>query len=672
MNYKMKKISSADRVNGKELIRQGLLLAVVLMFMHHEASAAQAPVALGSTVTYGVLGAATVTSTGATIIYGDLGLSPGTAVTGSPGVTGRLQVSDPAAALAQSDLSNAYHDAAGRTTGSVTVAGDLGGQTLAPGLYTSASSLELSSGNLTLAGDSNAVWIFQMGSTLTTTTSRQVILSGGAQAANIFWQVGSSATIGVSSVFMGTILAAQSITMDTGATLDGRALAQAGSVTLDANIITVPQNANPAGTVAAWGNDDYGQTNMPAGLSTLTAVQAGESYTVALKNDGTVVAWGDDDYGQSDVPPGLSNVTAIAAGEYHTVALKSDGTVVAWGNDGYKQTDVPAGLSGVTAIAAGQWHTLVLKSDGTVAGWGADTYGQTDVPAGLSNVTAIAGGSGHSMALKSDGTVVAWGANSFFGQCDIPIGLSGVTAIAAGSSHSVALQSDGTVVAWGNNLFGQTAIPTGLTGVTAIAAGEYHTVALKNDGTVVAWGWNADGETTVPAGLGGVTAIAAGWEHTAALIGPIITTQPLAQTFALGGAVNLSVSVIGTGLSYQWQFNDTNISGATNSTLNLMQLSAANAGAYRVVVSSAAAGTVTGQDTILSALSFGNLRFYAGITLAGTVGQQFRVDYADVLTPGTTNWQVLETITLPFSPYLVIDPNSPGHTQRFYRAVPLL
>ena len=642
------------------------------MFLQHDASAAQAPVPLGSTVTFGVLGAATVTSTGGTMIYGDLGLSPGTAVTGSPGVTGRLHVSDPAAALAQSDLTQAYNDAAGRTTGSVTVAGNLGGQTLGPGLYTSTSSLAISSGDLTLAGDANAVWIFQIGSTLTTTTSRQVILSGGAQSANVFWQVGSSATIGVSSVFKGTILAAQSIIMDTGATLEGRALARAAAVTLDANTITVPPNANPAGTVVAWGKSDFGQTNMPAGLSTLTAIAAGESYTVALKSDGTVVAWGNDVYGQTDVPAGLSNATAIAAGEYHTVALKSDGTVVAWGNDGYGQRLIPAFLSGVTAIAAGQWHTLALKSDGTVVGWGADTYGQTDIPAGLSNVTAIAGGSGHSMALKSDGTVVAWGANAFFGQCNIPAGLSGVTAIAAGSSHSVALLSNGTVVAWGNNLFGQTAVPSGLTGVTAIAAGEYHTVALKSDGTVVAWGWNDDGETTVPASLGRVTAIAAGWYHTAALLGPIITTQPLGQTFALGGAVNLSVSVNGSGLSYQWQFNDTNISGATNSTLNLTHLSGANAGAYRVVVSSAAGGTVTGQETILSALSFGNLKFYAGITLAGTVGQQFRVDYADVLTPGTTNWQVLETITLPFTPYLVIDPNSPGHTQRFYRAVPLL
>jgi len=101
--------------------------------------------------------------------------------------------------------------------------------------------LEISSGDLTLdaAGDPNAVWIFQMGSTLITTVGRQVILSGGAQAANVFWQVGSSATIGGSSVFKGTIMADQSITLNTSATLEGRALARNGAVALDANIITL-------------------------------------------------------------------------------------------------------------------------------------------------------------------------------------------------------------------------------------------------------------------------------------------------------------------------------------------------------------------------------------------------------------------------------------------------
>src|SRR5207248_2688817 len=183
------------------------------------------------------------TNTGATTVTGDLGVSPGTAVTGFPPgtVTGTTHAGDAVAAQAQIDLTTAYNDAAGRSVGAVTVAGNLGGQTLTPGLYKSTSSLEISSGDLTLdaQGDANAVFIFQMGSTLTTTSGRQVILSGGAKAANIFWQVGSSATLGTTSVMKGTILALTSITATTGATVEGRLLARNGAVTLDSNLVGV-------------------------------------------------------------------------------------------------------------------------------------------------------------------------------------------------------------------------------------------------------------------------------------------------------------------------------------------------------------------------------------------------------------------------------------------------
>ena len=154
-------------------------------------------------------------------------------------MNGTIHLGDPAAAQAQLDLTAAYNDAAGRTVGAITVAGNLGGQTLTPGLYKSTSSLEISSGDLTLdaQGDANAVFIFQMGSTLTTTAGRQVILSGGAKAANIFWQVGSSATLGTGSVLKGNILALTSITVTTGATVEGRLLARNGAVTLDSNTV---------------------------------------------------------------------------------------------------------------------------------------------------------------------------------------------------------------------------------------------------------------------------------------------------------------------------------------------------------------------------------------------------------------------------------------------------
>jgi hypothetical protein len=133
-------------------------------------------------------------------------------------------------------------DAAGRTLCPVTVAGNLGGQTLTPGLYKSTSSLEITSGDLTLdaQGDGDAVFIFQMASTLTTTAGRQVVLSGSAKATNIFWQVGTSATIGSTSAFQGTIMADQAITLNTGATLTGRVLARIAAVSLDSNIIVEP------------------------------------------------------------------------------------------------------------------------------------------------------------------------------------------------------------------------------------------------------------------------------------------------------------------------------------------------------------------------------------------------------------------------------------------------
>src|SRR6185436_13580385 len=153
-------------------------------------------------------------------------------------VNGTIHSADATAAQAQIDLTTAFNDAAGRTVNAISIAGNLGGLTLTPGLYKSTSSLEISSGDLTLdaRGDGNAAFIFQIASTLTTTSGRKVILSGGARAANVFWQVGSSATLGTTSVFKGTIMADQSITLATGATLEGRALARIGAVTLDGNI----------------------------------------------------------------------------------------------------------------------------------------------------------------------------------------------------------------------------------------------------------------------------------------------------------------------------------------------------------------------------------------------------------------------------------------------------
>jgi hypothetical protein len=204
----------------------------------------QLPVNLRTAAGFAVLAGSTVTNTGPTAVTGDLGVSAGTAITGFPPgtVVGTQHPGDPTAAQAIADLTTAYNDAAGRVMCPISVAGNIGGQTLAPGLYKSTGSLEISSGDLMLdaKGDGSAVFIFQMASTLTTSDGRLVTLANGAKAANIYWQVGTSATLGTTSVFQGTIMADQAITLKTGATLNGRVLARIAAVNLDSNNIVKP------------------------------------------------------------------------------------------------------------------------------------------------------------------------------------------------------------------------------------------------------------------------------------------------------------------------------------------------------------------------------------------------------------------------------------------------
>jgi hypothetical protein len=207
------------------------------------------PVSLGTAAGFAVLGGSTVTNTGPTVLNGDLGLTPGTAITGffgtianeGPGiVNGTVHQTDPAAALAQGDLTTAYNNLAALPfTTHYLVPTDLGGATLTAGVYKFDSSAGVT-GTLTLSGPGD--FVFQIGSTLT--TAGTVLTIGGADAGNVFWQVGSSATLGTNTAFKGSIVALTSITLNTGATiLNGRALARNGAVTLDSNIITVPEPA---------------------------------------------------------------------------------------------------------------------------------------------------------------------------------------------------------------------------------------------------------------------------------------------------------------------------------------------------------------------------------------------------------------------------------------------
>lgn len=205
------------------------------------ASAQTAP-SLGSAQSYAVLGGSTVTNTGATTVGGDLGLSPGTAVTGFPPglvVGGTIHAADAAALAAQNSLTTAYNSVAGQACTLDLTGQDLGGKTLIPGVYCFSTSAQLT-GTLTLnaQGNAGAVFIFKIGSTLTTASGSSVVMINGGSQCNVFWQVGTSATIGTTTAFAGNILALTSITANTGAAVVGRTLARNGAVTLDTNNIT--------------------------------------------------------------------------------------------------------------------------------------------------------------------------------------------------------------------------------------------------------------------------------------------------------------------------------------------------------------------------------------------------------------------------------------------------
>ncbi len=218
-----------------------LLASVGFAALLCSATPALAQTLLGTAQSFAVLGGQAVTNTGPTVVTGDLGVSPGSAVTGFPPgiVLGTIHMNDAVATQAQNDVTTAYNALAGMPCNTVLTGQDLGGLTLTPGVYCFATSAQLT-GTLTLdaQGDPNAVFIFQIGTTLTTASNSRVQIINGGQPCNVFWQVGSSATLGTNTDFVGSILALQSITLNTGARISGRALARNGAVTMDNNTVT--------------------------------------------------------------------------------------------------------------------------------------------------------------------------------------------------------------------------------------------------------------------------------------------------------------------------------------------------------------------------------------------------------------------------------------------------
>ena len=217
-----------------------LMLVICFLRMGSLGWAQSAP-PLGSAQGFAVLGASTVTNAGPTVITGDLGVSPGTAITGFPPATvsgGTIHAGDAAATAAQAAAHAAYANLVAQPCGSSltgkTLGTSPGAVTLSPGVYCFNSSAQLT-GTLTLNG--SGIYVFKMGTTLTTASNSSVVLAKGATAGNVFWQVGSSATLGTNTVFVGSILANISDTVTTGASVTGRVFALTGAVTLSENRI---------------------------------------------------------------------------------------------------------------------------------------------------------------------------------------------------------------------------------------------------------------------------------------------------------------------------------------------------------------------------------------------------------------------------------------------------
>jgi hypothetical protein len=271
-----------------------ILAAVAVLAPAVRADAAQTPVGLGTAGSFAVLAGSGTTNTNPTTVTGDVGTFPTTSESGTASmtITGTNHAGDAVTQGAKSDLVTAYNTAAGESPRTA-VPADLGGKTLNPGTYNSASSMGLT-GSLTLngGGNPNAMFVFQAGSTLITASASSVNLINGAQACNVFWQVGSSATLGTGSTFRGTILALTSITVTSATTINGRVLARNGAVTLDNDTITRPTCATSAGTTVTTPGGGTAKANAttpsPKGSTTGAGTTTGTGTPTGTTGSGTL------------------------------------------------------------------------------------------------------------------------------------------------------------------------------------------------------------------------------------------------------------------------------------------------------------------------------------------------------------------------------------------------
>lgn len=309
---------------------------------------------------------------------------------------------------------------------------------------------------------------------------------------------------------------------------------------------TAVSRGQPTGWIAAWGQTQSGQCDVPEPNRGFQAIAAGYRHSLGLRSDGSVEAWGRNDDGECDVPAPNNGFVGVAAGYYHSLAVRTSGSVAAWGKNDYGQCDVPAPNTGFVAVAGARYHSLGLKANGRIVGWGYNYFGQCDVPGPNGGFVAIAADGWHSLGLRSDGSIEAWGRNDY-GQCDVPDPNSGFVAIAAGAYYSLGLRADGTIEAWGRNNYGQCNVPPAQDGYVSLASGWEHNLAIRSSGYIEAWESDAFDRCTPPR-IAGFMAVAAGYFHSLGLH----REDPVPPSFAIQApAVDLSL-VQGDGITIAW------------------------------------------------------------------------------------------------------------------------
>ena len=422
--------------------------------------------------------------------------------------------------------------------------------------------------------------------------------------------------------------------------------------------------------ISVWGDNTYGQTNVPPVGSNVIALAAGDYHCLALRADGTVAAWGDNSFGQTNVPFDLTNAVSIAAGSMSSLALRSDGTVAIWGT--IEPTDVsnaPPNVTNVVALAAGPGaqHALVLRGDGTVVDWGNPSYGLTSIPPMAQNIVNVAAGNFFAVAVRADGTVVTWGNGP-----SVPSYATNIVAVATGWNGVAALRADGKVLAWN---FGFN-IPPGTDGFTNVVdlACPFNSVgspglwdgsviALRRNGTMVEGPSMEPGTLhAVPAGATNIGTVAAGSYDALAAVGtgiPVFPGMPINRTVDCGLNAYFWMNAVGAlPVGYQWSCNGTNIPGAANPILTVTNVQPLQAGNYYTLTATNKWGTNTSgkmtlnvtpleafiQPQMVSTVFDGTITFTAGTVGLGPFSYQWQFNGTNLL--GATNSSLVLTNAL--------------------------